>query len=91
MAQEKEYDLTPEEDAKKREILIKGYEGQVRYCYKRIEREKRKLARKKNEPRFPKIKAAIAHYEKLAEAWQRRIEMCKNGEPFENFLQKKVM
>ena len=91
MAQEKEYDLTPEEDAKKREILIKGYEGQVRYCYKRIEREKRKLARKKNEPRYPKIKAVIAHYEKLAEAWQRRIEMCKNGEPFENFLKKKVM
>lgn len=88
---EKEYHLTPEEDAKKRADLIKGYEGQVRYCYKRIEREKRKLARKKNAPRYSKIRAAIVHYNNLAKAWEKRIELCRNGEPFENFLKKKVM
>lgn len=91
MAQQKEYNLSPEEDVLKREILIKGYEGQVEYCYRRIEREKRKLARKSNERRYPKIRAAIIHYEKLAEAWKKRIEQCRNGEPFENFLKKKVM
>lgn len=91
MAQKKEYNLTPEEDAVKREQLIKGYMGQIEYCYRRIEREKRKLARKKNELRYPKIRAAITHYEKLAEQWKKRIELCKNGEPFENFLKKKVM
>jgi hypothetical protein len=83
--------MTPEEEKARREQLIKGYEGQVEYCYRRIEREKRKLARKKNEPRYPKIRANIEHYTKLAEAWKERIELCRSGAPFEQFLKKKVL
>lgn len=80
-----------EEERQRREQLIKGYEGQVEYCIRRIEREKRKLSRKKNAPRYPKIKANIEHYTKLKTAWEERIELCRSGAPFETFLKKKVM
>lgn len=79
------------EEQTRREQLIRGYEGQVQYCYRRIAREERKLARKKNEPCYPKIRANIKHYTELAEAWKRRIELCRSGAPFEEFLKKKVM
>ena len=82
--------MTPEEDKIKREQLIKGYQGQVEYCRKRVERERRKLARKKNEPRYPKILANIKHYTELGKAWEHRIELCQNGAPFETFLKKKL-
>lgn len=74
-------------DWEKREALIKGYEGQVRYCDKRItkaEQDKAKHRRVKKDP-----DAVIAQMEFNKAQWLKRIEKCKTGAPLD-FLGKKL-
>lgn len=77
----------PMTDAQKREQLIKSYEGQIRYCYKRIEKDKRNIAKKRRVKRDPY--KDIEHFEELITKWQARIDACKNGDPLD-FLGKKL-
>lgn len=69
------------EDIEKREQLIKGYEGQIRYLQKRIQKNRRT----KRDP-----DKDTAHCHLLIEKWQERIDKCKNGEPLD-FLGKSLL
>lgn len=74
-------------DWEKREALIKGYEGQIRYCDKRIakaERDKAKHRRVKKDP-----DKVIAQMEFNKRQWQERIDRCKSGAPLD-FLGKSL-
>lgn len=76
-----------ETDQKKREALIKGYEGQIRYLHKRIEKNARDKAKHRRVKRDPDKDTAHCHW--LIEQWQDRIDKCKNGEPLD-FLGKSL-
>ena len=65
-------------DMEKREHLIKSYEGQIRYCQKRIEKDKRDIVKNRRVKRNPY--KDIKHFEEMIEKWQARIDACKNGE-----------
>ena len=75
------------EDAEKREQLIKGYEGQIRYLYRRIERNKSRMKTHRRVKRDPR--KDIEHCRDLIVKWQKRIDACKNGDPLD-FLGKKL-
>lgn len=70
-----------------RVALIKGYEGQIRYCYKRIAKDERNIAKKRRVKRDPY--KDIEHCKWLIDKWQERIDKCKNGEPLD-FLGKSL-
>lgn len=70
--------MTEEE---KREALVKGYEGQIRYLYKRIEKNRRNKEKKRRVKRDPDKDTAHCYW--LIEQWQARIDKCKNGEPLD--------
>lgn len=76
--------MTEEE---KREALVKGYEGQIRYLYKRIEKNRRNKEKKRRVKRDPDKDTAHCYW--LIEQWQARINKCKNGEPLD-FLGKSL-
>lgn len=76
-------------DLAKRIQLVKSYEGQIRYCLKRIEKDKAKIAKPKNAKRVKALEADIRHFEKNIEKWQERIDKCCNGEPLD-FLGKNL-
>lgn len=73
--------MTEEE---KRLSLIKSYEGQIAYLYRRIERDKRRIASNRLVKKDPA--GDIVHSQWLMAKWQERIDMVKSGEPLENFV-----
>lgn len=66
-----------EQDQKKREALISGYEGQIRYLHKRIEKNARNKATRRRTKRDPDKDTAHCYW--LIEQWQNRIDKCKSG------------
>ena len=76
------------EDIEKREQLIKGYEGQIRYLQKRIQKNANNKAKNRRTKRDP-VKDT-EHCYLLIEKWQERIDKCKNGEPLD-FLGKSLL
>lgn len=75
------------EDFEKREALVKGYEGQIRYLHKRIEKNARNKAKHRRTKRDPDKDTAKCEW--MIKEWQKRIDACKNGEPLD-FLGKKL-
>lgn len=85
--EKKELPDTPERRAQ----LIKSYEGQIAYCYKRIARDEKKLASKKIK-RYWKdedVLKDIEHTRHNIEEWRKRIKACEDGLPLD-FLGKKL-
>ena len=78
---------TPERRAQ----LVKSYEGQITYCYKRIAKAQ-KMINSNKKHRWWTTSEMLSEqrhfYENIVE-WQRRIDACKNGEPLD-FLGKKL-
>lgn len=75
------------DDMEKRESLIKGYEGQIRYLHKRIEKNARDKAKNRRTKRDPDKDTAHCYW--LIDQWQARIDKCRNGEPLD-FLGKSL-
>lgn len=76
-------------DHEKRANLIKSYEGQIRYMYKRIGRNERRIARKaKHVKKDPHEDIAWCH--QMIDNWTKRINRVKSGEPLENICRKKL-
>lgn len=76
-------------DAEKRAQLIKSYQGQIEYMYRRIGRNERRLARHaKHVKREPNVDIAWCH--EMIRRWNLRIARVKSGEPLENITGKKL-
>lgn len=76
-------------DAPKRAQLIKSYEGQIEYMYRRIGRNERRIARHaKHVKREPNADIAWCH--EMIRRWSLRIARVKSGEPLENIAGTKL-
>lgn len=76
-------------DATKRSQLIKSYEGQIFYMYRRIGRNERRIARHaKHVKREPNADIAWCH--EMIRRWNLRIARVKSGEPLENIAGTKL-
>ena len=72
---------TPERRAQ----LIKSYEGQIAYCYKRIAKAQKKINSNKKHRWWTTIEMLdqqLHFYTNILE-WQRRIDICRNGGPLD--------
>lgn len=87
-----EYNLPPREvfekevphtipDWERREQLIKGYAGQIRYCMKRLQKDEYKLRSKKKHKWWTdkEMYADIRKFQSHIIDWQDRINKCADG------------
>lgn len=97
MGKKKKYYKKPEEKQElpdtpeRRTQLIKSYEGQIAYCYKRIAKAQKKINSNKKH-RWWTTEGMLSEqrhfYENIVE-WQRRIDACESGAPLD-FLGSKL-
>lgn len=97
MGKKKKYYKKPEvkeelpDTPERRAQLIKSYEGQIAYCYKRIAKAQKKINSNKKH-RWWTTESMLSeqrHFYKNIVEWQRRIDACKNGSPLD-FLGSKL-
>lgn len=97
MGKKKKYYKKPEEKQElsdtpeRRAQLIKSYEGQIAYCYKRIAKAQKKINSNKKHRWWTtsEMLAEQSHFYKNIVEWQRRIDICKSGAPLD-FLGSKL-
>jgi len=91
MSKKKKYYKKPEEKKEipdtpeRRAQLIKSYEGQIAYCYKRIAKAQKKINSNKKHRWWTTaemLREEGHFYDNILE-WQRRIDICKNGGPLD--------
>lgn len=97
MGKKKKYYKKPEEKQElpdtpeRRTQLIKSYEGQIAYCYKRIAKAQKKINSNKKH-RWWTTEGMLSeqlHFYKNIVEWQRRIDACESGAPLD-FLGSKL-
>lgn len=97
MGKKKKYYKKPEvkqelpDTPERRAQLVKSYEGQIAYCYKRIAKAQKKINSNKKHrwwttAEMLESQKTFYHHIKM---WEARIKKVKNGEPLD-FLGKKL-
>lgn len=97
MGKKKKYYKKPEvkqelpDTPERRAQLVKSYEGQIAYCYKRIAKAQKKINSNKKHRWWSteEMLCQQRHFYKNIVEWQRRIDICKSGEPLD-FLGSKL-
>ena len=91
MGKKKKYYKKPEvkeelpDTPERRAQLIKSYEGQIAYCYKRIAKAQKKINSNKKHRWWSTsqmLNEQLHFYTNILE-WQRRIDICRNGGPLD--------
>lgn len=91
MGKKKKYYKKPEvreelpDTPERRAQLIKSYEGQIVYCYKRIAKAQKKINSNKKHRWWTTTEMLSQErhfYDNILE-WQRRIDICRNGGPLD--------
>lgn len=91
MGKKKKYYKKPEvkeelpDTPERRAQLIKSYEGQIAYCYKRIAKAQKKINSNKKHRWWTTTEMLSQErhfYDNILE-WQRRIDICRNGGPLD--------
>lgn len=91
MGKKKKYYKKPEvkeelpDTPERRAQLIKSYEGQIAYCYKRIAKAQKKINSNKKHRWWStaEMLSQEAHFYNNILEWQRRIDICRNGGPLD--------
>ena len=91
MGKKKKYYKKPEvreelpDTPERRAQLIKSYEGQIAYCYKRIAKAQKKINSNKKHRWWTtaEMLELESHFYTNILEWQRRIDICKNGGPLD--------
>lgn len=91
MGKKKKYYKKPEvkeelpDTPERRAQLIKSYEGQITYCYKRIAKAQKKINSNKKHRWWSTLQMLNEqrHFYANILEWQRRIDICRNGGPLD--------